>query len=94
MPRSSIPTHVVPQESGAQPNTVTRVTKLEAYLGEFTDDRGQKTSRLFFKMPETEHVWVVQQQIGGSHVVTEPNKWLRDGFNKALADGANEPESV
>jgi len=85
---------MVAKDAGADPNTVTRVTKLEAYLGEFTDERGQKTSRIFLKMPGTEHVWIIQQQIGGSNVVTEPNKWLREGFNKVLKDGVDEPESV
>jgi hypothetical protein len=90
----TIPTHVVAKEAGAKPNTVTRVTQLEAYLGEFTDDRGRKDSRVFLRLPGTDHVWVLQQQISGSNVVTEPNKWLRDGFNKALAAADNEPESV
>jgi hypothetical protein len=89
-----ITTHVAVKDVGLKPNMVTRVTKLEVYLGEFTDERGQKTSRVFLKLPDTEFVWVVQQSIAGSHVVTEPNKWLKEQFNKMLAGDTGDPESI
>lgn len=62
------------------PRTVKSVTKLDPYLVSFTDGEGRDQVRIVLRVPGSDHVFVVQEKIQGSFVVTKGNNW----FNKCL----------
>jgi hypothetical protein len=63
------------------PRTVKSATKLDPYLVSFTDGEGKDQVRIAFRVPDSEHFFIVQEKIQGSFVTTRANDW----FNKALA---------
>lgn len=91
---AQIPTFAKGQDTGKAPNTVTQITKLEPYLVEFTDERGQLDTRIFLRVPETAHCFVIRKALGGDELVTTPSKWLREKFNEKLNGNEPEAESV
>jgi hypothetical protein len=72
--------------SDVAPRTVKNVTKLDPYLVSFVDGEGRNQTRLTFRLPGTEHFFVVQEKIQGNYVVTDANNWFKREMVKKLDD--------
>lgn len=69
---------------GAQPQTVTKVAPLDAYLAQYKDGEGKEQVRVVFKVPGSEAVFVLSDIISGRKVASTSTGWFKDSFNQQL----------
>jgi hypothetical protein len=84
---------VVPAPVQETPQTVKRVTALDAFLVEYVDGDGKVQTRVAFRIPKSEEVILVQERIQGNHVVVAATNWFKKAFC-AKIDRAGKVESV
>ena len=68
--------------AGSQPNTVNDLMELKCYIVNFNDNEAKKQTRIVFKIPGFDQVYVVNEKVSGTKIVASANDW----FNKAIAD--------
>jgi len=70
----------------AGPNKITGILPLEAFLTQYTDGASKTCVRIVFKVPGTEGVHILKDQINGSFVATQGTSWFKKAFNDKLTE--------
>lgn len=63
------------------PHKITNVQEVSTFLTAYVDGSGKKQTRLCFRAPDSEQVFILNEQIQGKFVATTAHSW----FNKEFA---------
>jgi hypothetical protein len=80
------------------PKQILGALPLETYLVYYTDHRGEKCTRLVFKVAGKDSAFVLQEKVQGEYVANGATGWFADALKKKLEEvsskGKPEAESI
>jgi len=82
---SAIPQFVTtPIEDGKAPQTLQKIAAVDSYLVQYMDGEGKQQVRIVFKVPGSDAVFVLNNQIAGQSTVKNSTGWFNRQFNDML----------
>ena len=75
-----------PIEEGKAPQTLQKVAAVDVYLAQYVDGHGKQQTRIVFKIPGSDAVFVLNHQIAGQATVKSSTGWFNNQFNDRIKE--------
>jgi hypothetical protein len=79
--RNVIPDFKFGDAAQGNPSTIQQCSPLESYIVSYMDGQGKQQTRIVFRVPGSDSVFMIQERINGVNVATSVHDW----FGKALS---------
>jgi len=74
------------------PNKVVDLSELKTYIASYNDGAGKRQTRIVFRVPGSDAVFLLQEKIQGSFVATVSTDWFSKSFTAKLREKGEEKE--
>ena len=74
----------------SSPNRVLALNELKAYVVSYNDGASRRQTRIAFRVPNSDSVFLLQEKIQGSFVATGGTEWFNKAFSAKLREASVE----
>jgi len=68
------------------PNKIAALSELKTYMVSYNDGAGKRQTRIVFRVPNSDSVFLLQEKIHGSFVATGGTDWFNKAFSAKLRE--------